>query len=75
MSSQKLRTRHYKWLSKFVLSHCGLALRFSGHQEELISVLDMAGKEPVGLGNISRLGVNELVYRYAAVSCANSFAL
>ena len=65
LSSHTLRARHWKYMAEKVFLACNMQLKFSGRNNEFISVVDIGGKEMVGLGNINRLNISELVDRYA----------
>ena len=58
-----LRARHWQWLSKTAFAECKLALRFTGRNQEFVAVVDVSKKEAVGLGNMHRLCITELISR------------
>ena len=66
LSSSSLRPRHWKWLSVNAFYHCGLVFKFSGKDSEFISVVDVARRTPLNLGNMNRIAIAELINR-----CAN----
>lgn len=63
LSAMTLRPRHWKWLGEKVFARCGMSLKFSGRNSEFVSVVDNSAREAVGLGNINRLDISELVNR------------
>lgn len=63
LSSHTLRPRHWKYMAEKVFLACNMQLKFTGRNSEFISVVDIGGKEMVGLGNINRLNISELVDR------------
>lgn len=63
LSSKALRPRHWTWIGKNVFRPCKLDIKLSGRQSEFVTVLDVKGREPVGLGNINRLAANEVISR------------
>lgn len=63
LAAATLRPRHWKWMGEKVFAKCGMTLKFSGRNSEFVSVVDNTGKESVGLGNINRLDISELVNR------------
>jgi hypothetical protein len=58
-----LRPRHWRWLSEKAFAHCQMTFRFTGRHSEFVSVIDTSGREAVGLGNIHRLDISELISR------------
>jgi len=63
LSTACLRPRHWAWLSENVFEHCGLQLKFAGKNNEIISVIDISGRQHVQLGEVSRLNVADIAYR------------
>lgn len=63
LSTKCLRARHWRWLGDHVMGHCKYILRYSGAKSELVSVVDMTGKDPITMGNVSRLYVADLFSR------------
>lgn len=63
LSSGCLRPRHWRWLSDMVLTDCGLKLKFAGEAGEQITVYDVRGREPFGMGFVSRLSVADILFR------------
>ena len=63
LSSEFLRPRHWKWLSDKVFSKCDITLKFAGAMSEIVTVVDISHKEPVGMGTINRLPLNDLWQR------------
>jgi hypothetical protein len=63
LASHALRPRHWKWMAERAFALCHIQLKFSGRSSEFVSVVDISGKELIGLGNINRLNISELVDR------------
>lgn len=63
LSSKCVRPRHWTYLGYHVLRHCGMDLKLSGKQSEFVSLVDVTGREPVGLGNVNRLLARDLFAR------------
>jgi hypothetical protein len=64
LACPSLRPRHWRWMSEKAFAQCHLTFKFSGRHNEFVAVIDTSGKEAVGLGNIHRLDIEELINRY-----------
>ena len=71
LAAATLRPRHWKFMGEKAFANCGMTLKFSGRNSEFVSVVDNSSKEAIGLGNINRLDINELVKRYVKAQRAN----
>jgi hypothetical protein len=63
LSSRAIKPRHWKWLGLHVFRPCSLDIKLTGRQMEFVTVLDIKGRDPVGLGNINRLSAEEVLGR------------
>lgn len=63
LSSKVLRSHHWIYLRQKVLLQSGIDIKLSGKNSEFVSLLDISGREPVGLGQVSRVYSRDLFSR------------
>lgn len=62
-STKTLRPRHWTWMGKHIFRSCHFDIKLTGRQLEFVTVVDIKGKDPVGLGNINRLAASDVINR------------
>ena len=68
LSNSCFKMSHWQWLSENVLRYHGLGLKFAGQHSEIVMLMDLnvgqgQGQEPVGLGELHRYQLSDLIYR------------
>ncbi|RYH31701.1 hypothetical protein EON65_02070 [archaeon] len=65
LPSKTVKPRHWQLLAAHVFKNCGLEIKLSGRQSEFVALVDVTGREPVNMGNVSRLAVKDFLTRLA----------